>query len=165
MHDFFGNKTTNPNSTLESLQAGGPPVRGLRTNRPTGYRPRKWIDKSGTRTLTVDKGLFYYRLASKDPNVDVQPHPDGPKVVTVQGSNVEWRYANGTWSTYPPAQCTNGKLVVRIKFPTASLKTRTGSRCSTAPTTARTWSTPSRRATVGGRSARASTQPFYRSSK
>ena len=22
MHDFFGNKTTNPNSTLESLQAG-----------------------------------------------------------------------------------------------------------------------------------------------
>jgi hypothetical protein len=77
----------------------------------------KWIDKSGTRTLTVDKGLFYYRLASKDPNVDVQPHPDGLKVVTVQGSNVEWRCANGTWSTYPPAQCTNGKLGVRRKFP------------------------------------------------
>ena len=125
----------------------------------------KWIDKSGTRTLTVDKGLFNYRLASKDPNVDVQPHPDGLKVVTVQGSNVEWRCANGTWSTYPPAQCTNGTLVVRIKFPTASLKTRTGSRYSTAPTTARTWSTPSRRAPLGGRSARASTQPFYRSSK
>jgi hypothetical protein len=35
----------------------------------------------------------------------------------VQGKNVEWRCFNGTWSTTPPTQCSNGKLVVRVKFP------------------------------------------------
>jgi hypothetical protein len=52
----------------------------------------------------------------KEP-VDVQPHPAGLKIVTVQGKNVEWRCQNGTWSTTPPTQCSNGKLMVRIKFP------------------------------------------------
>jgi hypothetical protein len=53
----------------------------------------------------------------KDPAIDVTPQPAGLKIVTVQGKNVEWRCQNGTWSTTPPTQCSNGKLVVRIKFP------------------------------------------------
>jgi hypothetical protein len=67
-------------------------------------------------------------LGAKSPNVDVNPHPaldtngdgqldDGLKIVTVQGKNVEWRCFNGTWSTTAPTQCSNGKLVVRVKFP------------------------------------------------
>jgi hypothetical protein len=47
----------------------------------------------------------------------VKPYPAGLKIVTVQGKNVEWRCQNGTWSTTPPTQCSNGKLVVRIFFP------------------------------------------------
>jgi hypothetical protein len=56
-------------------------------------------------------------LGGKSPNVPVQAHRDGLKIVTVQGKNVEWRCFNGTWSTSPPKQCSNEKLVVRIKFP------------------------------------------------
>jgi Domain of unknown function (DUF1996) len=47
----------------------------------------------------------------------VRPHPPGLKIVTVQGKKVEWRCLNGTWSTTPPTQCSNGKLVLRIFFP------------------------------------------------
>ena len=70
MHDFFGNKTTNPIPPWRVCRRG---ITCTRTADKSAYwiPTAKWIDKSGTRTLTVDKGLFYYRLASKDPNVDV----------------------------------------------------------------------------------------------
>ena len=77
-----------------------------------------WTDSRGTTRLTAIQGLFYYRLGLKDPAIDVQPHPPGLKIVTVQGKNVEWRcFPNGTWSTTPPTQCSNGNLALRIKFP------------------------------------------------
>jgi hypothetical protein len=56
-------------------------------------------------------------LGGKSANVDVQAHPAGLKIVTVQGRNVDWRCASGEWSTSPPEKCDNGKLVLRVKFP------------------------------------------------
>jgi len=129
MHDFFGNTTTNANSTYNTLRAGGTTCDDP-GDKAAYWIPRvSWTDSSGKKTdLTASITRFYYRLGAKSPNVDVNPHPaldtngdgqldDGLKIVTVQGKNVEWRCFNGTWSTTPPKQCSNGKLVVRVKFP------------------------------------------------
>ncbi len=127
MHDFFGNTTTNPNSTLERLRAAA-----ARTDHGTTCEPRpgntfgdtaaywipkvSWTDSRGTTALKASQTFFYYRAGLKDPAI-VKPQPAGLKIVTVQGQNVEWRCHNGTWSTTPPTQCSNGKLVLRIFFP------------------------------------------------
>jgi hypothetical protein len=125
MHDIFGNTTTKANSTYATLRAGGTTCSKPGDTAAYWIPKVSWKDSRRTTALTANQGLFYYRLADKDPNVDLPPHPalpidkpvDGLKVVTVQGSNVEWRCAFGTWSTSPPTQCNNGKLIVRIKFP------------------------------------------------
>ena len=65
------------------------------------------LKSSGTSEVGVGRGIRH-------------PHPVGLKVVTVQGKRVGWRCANGTWSQYPPTRCSNGKLVVSIKFPFCS---------------------------------------------
>jgi hypothetical protein len=127
MHEFFGNRTTSANSTLESLRAAA-----SRSDHGTTCEPRpantfgdtaaywlprvSWTDSRRTTALTASQTFFYYRAGLKDP-AEVNPYPAGLKIVTVQGKNVEWRCQNGTWSTTPPAQCSNGKLVVRIFFP------------------------------------------------
>jgi Domain of unknown function (DUF1996) len=51
---------------------------------------------------------------------EVRPHPPGLKVVTNQNSHVTWRCGEGAWATSPPTRCSNGKLVVRIRFPDCS---------------------------------------------
>jgi hypothetical protein len=127
MHDFFGNTTTNANSTLESLRAAA-----SRTDHGTTCEPRpgntfgdtaaywipkvSWKDRRGTTALKASQTFFYYRAGLKDPAI-VKPQPAGLKIVTVQGQKVEWRCQNGNWSTTPPKQCSNGKLVLRIFFP------------------------------------------------
>jgi hypothetical protein len=129
MHDFFGNTTTNANSTYQTLRAGGTNCDEPMDTAAYWTPTVSWTDSSGTRELTASITRFYYRLGGKSPNVPVNPHPaldtngdgqldDGLKIVTVQGKNVEWRCMNtGTFSTKPPSRCDNGKLVVRIKFP------------------------------------------------
>jgi hypothetical protein len=136
MHDFFGNTTTDSNSTLDnstppwtSLRAGGttcptPETLPPGEDAPLGDTAAYWIptvswtDSSGTTPpLQANQEFFYYKLGGKSRNIDVQPQPPGLKIVTVQGKNVEWRCQNGNWSKTPPKQCSNGKLVVRIKFP------------------------------------------------
>ncbi|HSK86159.1 MAG TPA: DUF1996 domain-containing protein [Rubrobacter sp.] len=128
MHDFFANTTTNAKSTLESLRAGGTTCTDHPEDTAAYWIPKvSWTDSRGTTTkLTASQTRFYYRLGAKSPNVDVQPHPAGLKIVTLQGKNVEWRCFNGTWSTTPPTQCSNGKLVVRVKFPDCLAKDSNG---------------------------------------
>jgi hypothetical protein len=127
MHDFFGNTTTDSDSTLQSLRAAA-----LRRDHGTTCEPRpektfgdtaaywipkvSWKDSRGTTALKASQTFFYYRAGLKDP-ADVQPYPAGLKIVTVQGKNVQWRCLGGAWSTTPPTQCSNGKLVLRIFFP------------------------------------------------
>ena len=129
MHDFFGNTTTDSDSTLQSLRAGGttcptPETLPPGEDAPLGDTAAYWIptvswtDSSGTTPpLQANQEFFYYKLGGKSRNIDVQPQPPGLKIVTVQGKNVEWRCQNGTWSPTPPTQCSNGKLVLRIFFP------------------------------------------------
>jgi hypothetical protein len=129
MHHFFGNTTTDSDSTLESLRAAASrPDHGTTCEQKPGqtfgdtaayWIPTvSWTDSSGTTgPINATQTFFYYKLGGKSRNVDVNPHPPGLKIVTIQGKNVEWRCANGNWSRTPPKQCSNGKLVVRIKFP------------------------------------------------
>jgi Domain of unknown function (DUF1996) len=127
MHDFFGNKTTSANSTLESLRAAA-----SRTDHGTTCEPRpantfgdtaaywipkiSWKDSRGTTALKASQTFFYYRAGLKDPAI-VKPQPPGLKIVTVQGQNVQWRCFGGAFSPTPPTRCSNGKLVLRIFFP------------------------------------------------
>jgi hypothetical protein len=138
MHDFFGNTTTDSDSTFESLRAAA-----SRSDHGTTCEPRpgttfgdtaaywipkvSWKDSRRTTALKASQTFFYYRAGLKNP-ADVQPYPaldtngdgqvdDGLKIVTEQGKNVQWRCLNGTWSPTPPTQCSNGKLVLRIFFP------------------------------------------------
>jgi hypothetical protein len=144
MHDFFGNTTTDSNSTLESLRAAASRPDGGTTcptpetmppgeDAPLGDTAAYWIptvswtDSSGTTPpLQANQEFFYYKLGGKSRNIDVQPQPPGLKIITVQGKNVEWRCQNGNWSKSPPRQCSNGKLVVRIKFPDCLAKDANG---------------------------------------
>jgi hypothetical protein len=117
--EFFG--STHPNTTAsyaQLLRRGTNCDDSKDTARY--WIPRVfWTDSSGTTTaLTASITRFYYRLGDKSTNVTVKPHPAQLKIDTERGTNVEWRCMNtGAWSTTPPAQCSNGKLVVRIKFP------------------------------------------------
>jgi hypothetical protein len=117
MYDFFGNITTNANSTYDTLQAGGTTC-SKRGDKAAYWHPTvSWTNTRGkSTTLKASQTFFYYRAGLKDP-ASVKPFPPGLKIVTVQGQNVEWRCQNGAWSTTPPTQCSNGKLVLRIFFP------------------------------------------------
>src|SRR5215213_5505846 len=129
MHDFYGNTTTNANSTYKTLRAGGTNCDEPGDTAAYWAPTLSWTDSSGTTERTASITRFYYRLGGKSPNVPVNPHPaldtngdgqldDGLKIVTVQGKNVQWRCMNtGTFSTKPPSRCDNGKLVVRVMFP------------------------------------------------
>jgi hypothetical protein len=139
MHHFFGNRTTDSNSTLQSLRDAA-----LRSDHGTTCEPKpgktfgdtaaywipkvSWKDSRGKVTpLKASQTFFYYRAGLKDP-ASVKPFPaydvdsdgdvDGLKIVTIKGKNVEWRCQGGTWSPTPPTRCgDNGTLVVRIFFP------------------------------------------------
>jgi hypothetical protein len=129
MHDFYGNTTTDENSTYKTLRAGGTNCDEPGDTAAYWAPTLSWTDSSGTTERTASITRFYYRLGGKSPNVPVNPHPaldtngdgqldDGLKIVTVQGKNVQWRCMNtGTFSTKPPSRCDNGKLVVRVMFP------------------------------------------------
>ena len=129
MHDFFGNTTTDENSTYDTLRAGGTNCDDPGDTAAYWAPTLSWTDSSGTTERTASITRFYYRLGGKSPNVPVNPHPaldtngdgqldDGLKIVTVQGKKVEWRCQGGTWSPTPPTQCgDNTTLVVRIFFP------------------------------------------------
>jgi Domain of unknown function (DUF1996) len=115
-HDFFGNRSTNYASTYKRLRAATATTCFNPADKAAYWMPTmKW----GPRTLQPSHALFYYRAARKAPK-EVQPHPPGLKVVTNQNSHVTWRCAEGTWATSPPTRCSNGKLVVRLRFPDCS---------------------------------------------
>jgi hypothetical protein len=129
MHHFFGNRTTDSDSTLDSLRNAQTPTYPATTCEPRpgtkfGDTAAYWIPKVSWRTASTGKitplkasqTFFYYRAGLKNPDI-VKPFPPGLKIVTVQGKNVEWRCANGTWSPTPPTRCDNATLVVRIFFP------------------------------------------------
>jgi hypothetical protein len=127
-HDFFGNTTTNANSTYDTLLQGGTTCNKPKDTAAYWLPTVSWTPNRGTpKTLTASQTFFYYRAGLKDPKT-VKPFPaydvdgdrdvDGLKVVTERGKKVEWRCQGGTFSPTPPTRCgDNATLVVRIFFP------------------------------------------------
>jgi hypothetical protein len=118
LHDFFGNRTTDSDSTLGTLQAGETTCNDPNDTAAYWHPTVSWEDSRGRITpLKASQTFFYYRAGLKDP-LAVKPFPPGLKIVTEQGKNVEWRCLGGNWSPTPPTRCgDNRTLVVRIFFP------------------------------------------------
>jgi hypothetical protein len=115
-HDFFGNRSTNYASTYKRLRAATATTCFNPADTAAYWMPTmKW----GPRTLQPSYALIYYRADGKAPK-QVQPYPAGLKMVTNENSHVTWRCTGGTLSTSPPRRCSNGTLVVRIRFPDCS---------------------------------------------
>jgi len=113
-HDFFGNRSTNHNSTYESLLKASTTCTRPEDTASYWIPTVKW---NGT-NLTASRGIFYYRANGKTP-ATVMPHPAGLKVVP--NTSFEYRCGDtGTWSSTPPTQCSNGQLDVRVMFPDCS---------------------------------------------
>jgi Domain of unknown function (DUF1996) len=121
-HDFFGNRSTDHASTYESLRTYTGTTSATRSGTTCVNAADKsaywipttsWKDKNGTRTLKPGRAHFYYRSGGKG---DVLPPPAELKVVP--NSHVTWRCAQATSaSSTPPTRCSNGTLVVLVRFP------------------------------------------------
>jgi hypothetical protein len=138
MHDFFGNTTTNANSTYDWMTTGIDPTDQSKTpadplttcSRPedTGayWTPTvSWKDKNGPHTLTANRAVFYYRAGNKNYKT-VQPFAKDLRIIAdpdVNGARVSWYCGGGAsnddkaGSVTPPTQCSGGVLGLRIIFP------------------------------------------------
>jgi Domain of unknown function (DUF1996) len=118
MHDFFGNTTTNANSTYDTLLKGSTTCNKPEDKAAYWHPTVSWTPTRGKpKTLQASQTFFYYRAGLKVPTT-VKPFPAELKIVTVRGKKVEWRCQGGTWSPTPPTRCgDNATLVVRIFFP------------------------------------------------
>jgi hypothetical protein len=112
-HDFFGNRSTNYASTYRSLQAA------TTTCFDPADKAAYWVPslKWGDLPVQPSHGLFYYRTDGKAP-ASIKPHPARLKVVP--RSHALWRCLPGGWSSSPPTQCSEGRLVARVDFPDCS---------------------------------------------
>jgi hypothetical protein len=113
-HDFFGNKTTQYNSTYESMSRPGTPTTCLRPEDTAAY----WfptVSWNGTE-LKPNRVNFYYRAGDKD-HTTVKPFPADLKMIT---GVVRWYCGTDdttAGSKDPPKHCGSGQLGVRIVFP------------------------------------------------
>lgn len=121
-HDFFGNTTTDADSDLESLLAGGTTCRS-RTDTASYWAPTLLADGEPVEPTGSDA---YYRAAPGVPPERVQPHPAGLMVVagdmaatTAQDTDlVGWACGVSArqYST-PPACSPSAPLRAVITFP------------------------------------------------
>jgi hypothetical protein len=126
MHDFFGNTTTNADSTYQTMTA--PPPTNPPTARTTCSRPEdtagywiptvSWKDSKGTQTtLTANRGVFYYRAGLKNYRT-VQPF--APDLRDINADRITWFCGindDGVGSATPPTRCSGGVLSLKIVFP------------------------------------------------
>jgi hypothetical protein len=124
-HDFFGNKTTQYNSTYDGAATGslsmiGQPTTCSRPEDTAGYwiPTVSWKDQKGTQTtLKANRAVFYYRAGNKDYRT-VQPFAPNLKVINDQ--RITWYCGTGddkAGSATPPTQCSSGVLGLKIVFP------------------------------------------------
>lgn len=132
LHDFIGARTTNANSTPDSLRAGAT------TCAIPGDHAGYWVPaayRNGVRmlpTATSKDALFYYRRIGAPTGTTVQSIPDGLKMVignaNAQSAAENPRIASGDiifkcgpGSTQnliqPPASCASGVMVISYRFP------------------------------------------------
>lgn len=123
LHDFFASTTTDENSTVESLLAGGTTcdVPGDRSAYwiPTLYDPTNAI-------IPVEQTTFYYTVSLNDPRT-LQPYPIGIKIIAGNAkaasppnpSHFKWScLASDVSSTQDFVVCPAGsKLELLLNFP------------------------------------------------
>ena len=114
-HDFFGNLTTNADSTYDSLL--GQETTCTRPEDTAAY----WLPTVSWDGVEVNsnRAVFYYRAGGKD-HKKVKPFPAGLKIIAGNEKRVTWRCGridNGGGTQNPPSRCDNGELGVRIVFP------------------------------------------------
>jgi hypothetical protein len=119
MHDFFGNITTNENSTYQSMNAAGATTSCSRPEDTAGYwiPTVSWKDSTGTHELTANRGVFYYRAGLKDYRT-VQPF--APDLRNIDDQRITWFCGindDGAGSATPPTRCSGGVLSLKIVFP------------------------------------------------
>ena len=124
MHDFFGNTTTNADSTYQTMPTGTTTC--SRPEDTGGYwiPTVSWKDKRGTHTLTATRGVFYYRAGAKNYRT-VQPFAKDLRIIAdkdFNGAGVRWYCGGGSnddkaGSAIPPTRCSVGMLGPRITFP------------------------------------------------
>ena len=124
-HDFFGNKTTQYNSTYDGTAAGsvsmlGQPTTCSRPEDTAGYwiPTVSWkVSKRIQTTLTANRAVFYYRAGNKDYQT-VQPF--APNLRVIDDARITWYCGKGddkSGSATPPTQCSSGVLGLKIVFP------------------------------------------------
>jgi hypothetical protein len=124
-HDFFGNRSTQYNSTYDGSATGsvsmiGKPTTCSRPEDTAGYwiPTVSWKDSKGTQTtLTANRAVFYYRAGLKDYRT-VQPSAKDLRVV--DDARITWYCGTGddkASSAIPPTQCSSGVLGLKIVFP------------------------------------------------
>jgi hypothetical protein len=127
MHDFFGNTTTNADSTYGTMTAGGATTTCTRPEDTGGYwfPTVSWKDKNGLQTLEANRAVFYYRAGGKAYKT-VKPFAKDLRIVADpddNGARVSWYCGGGAsnddkaGSVTPPTQCSGGVLGLRIIFP------------------------------------------------
>lgn len=125
LHDFFGNFSTNANSTYESMK-------GVKSSCPKNDRAAYWVPalyRNGVK-IPPERMTAYY-LPSISPGEErIEPFPPGFKVVfgnkdatsasQVDG-HIEWGCTGNTQidihDKKPPPACPSGGIQVRIQFP------------------------------------------------
>jgi len=120
-HTFFGNKTTNANSSLASLQ------KGTTSCKVPADRTAYWMPTltNGTKVIDPIETITYYKSDVKD-YTSVRPFPKGLRFVAGSPKATESEFAaHGFWScvsgkdvTHIPATCPAGnKLIARLVAP------------------------------------------------
>jgi hypothetical protein len=123
LHEFFGSTTTDENSTVESLLAGG-----TTCNVPED-RSAYWIPtlyNANDTIIAVERTTFYYTVSLNDP-MSLQPYPIGIKIIAGHAkatmppemSHFKWScLASGLSSTQDFVVCPEGsRLELLLNFP------------------------------------------------
>jgi hypothetical protein len=119
MHDFFGNTTTNADSTYQSMTASTATTCSRPEDTAGYWIPTvSWKDSKGTlTTLTANRAVFYYRAGLKNYRT-VQPF--APDLRDINDQRITWFCGindDGAGSATPPTQCSGGVLSLKIVFP------------------------------------------------
>jgi hypothetical protein len=119
-HDFFGNRSTDADSTYETLlnTRMEPPTTCTRFLEDKAAYWIPTVSWNG-QELNSNRAVFYYRAGGKN-HKGIKPYPAGLKVIADGEQRVKWTCGTddtGRGSRTPPTECATKHLGVRVVFP------------------------------------------------